>query len=78
MIDQIKITSALISVYSKDGIEEIAKTLEAHNVHIYSTGGTYDFLKSKGIRVVRLWERGINSGDAKKTLISVCNQGAIQ
>ncbi|MEI7492376.1 MAG: bifunctional phosphoribosylaminoimidazolecarboxamide formyltransferase/IMP cyclohydrolase [Bacteroidota bacterium] len=49
MIDQIKITSALISVYSKDGIEEIAKILESHNVRIYSTGGTYDFLLGKGI-----------------------------
>ena len=56
MIDQIKITSALISVYSKDGIEEIAKTLEAHNVHIYSTGGTYDFLKSKGIQATSIEE----------------------
>ena len=56
MIDQIKITSALISVYSKDGIEEIAKKLEAHNVHIYSTGGTYDFLKSKGIQATSIEE----------------------
>ena len=56
MIDQIKITSALISVYSKDGIEEIAKPLETHNVHIYSTGGTYDFLKSKGIQATSIEE----------------------
>ena len=56
MIDQIKITSALISVYSKEGIEGIAKTLEAHNVHIYSTGGTYDFLKSKGIQATSIEE----------------------
>ena len=56
MIDQIKITSALISVYSKDGIEEIAKTLETHNVHIYSTGGTYDFLRSKGIQATSIEE----------------------
>ena len=56
MIDQIKITSALISVYSKDGIEEIAKTLLSHNVHLYSTGGTYDFLKSKGLPATSIEE----------------------
>jgi len=56
MIDQIKITSALISVYSKEGIEEIAKTLKAHNVSIYSTGGTYDFLKGKGIPATSIEE----------------------
>jgi len=56
MIDQIKITSALISVYSKEGIEDIARTLESHNVHLYSTGGTYDFLKSKGILATSIEE----------------------
>jgi len=56
MIDQIKITSALISVYSKEGIEEIAKMLSEHNVHIYSTGGTYDFLKLKGIAATSIEE----------------------
>jgi len=56
MIDQIKITSALISVFSKDGIEEIARKLATHNVHIYSTGGTYDFLISKGIAATSVEE----------------------
>ena len=49
MTDQVKIKTALISVYSKDGIEEMAKLLEKLNVTILSTGGTYDFLRSKGI-----------------------------
>jgi phosphoribosylaminoimidazolecarboxamide formyltransferase/IMP cyclohydrolase len=49
MTDQIKIKSALISVYSKEGIEELARKLEELNILIYSTGGTYDFLKGKGI-----------------------------
>ena len=56
MIDQIKITSALISVFSKDGIEEIARKLATRNVHIYSTGGTYDFLLSKGIAATSVEE----------------------
>ncbi len=49
MNDQIKIKSALISVYDKERIEELALKLTALNVQIISTGGTYEFLKSKGI-----------------------------
>ncbi len=49
MTDQIKIKSALISVFDKEGIEELARKLESFGIQIISTGGTYDFLKSKGI-----------------------------
>lgn len=52
MNDQVKIKSALISVYSKDGIEEMARALEALGVRIYSTGGTCDFLLEKGIHAI--------------------------
>ena len=45
----LKIKSALISVYSKDGIEELARNLVAFGIRIFSTGGTFDFLVSKGI-----------------------------
>jgi len=51
MIDQIKIKTALISVYCKDRIEEIVRTLEKFNVQLISTGGTYEFLRQKGIGV---------------------------
>ncbi len=44
-----KIRSALISVYYKDGLEEIARELHRLGVDIYSTGGTYDFITSLGI-----------------------------
>lgn len=47
-----KIQSALISVYHKDGIENIARLMHANNVVIYSTGGTQSFLEDKGIPVV--------------------------
>jgi phosphoribosylaminoimidazolecarboxamide formyltransferase/IMP cyclohydrolase len=50
MNDLIKIKSALISVYSKDGIEELARKIESFGIQIISTGGTYDFLLSKGIQ----------------------------
>jgi phosphoribosylaminoimidazolecarboxamide formyltransferase/IMP cyclohydrolase len=44
-----RIKSALISVFSKEGIEPIILQLNKLNVIIYSTGGTYDFIKSMGI-----------------------------
>jgi phosphoribosylaminoimidazolecarboxamide formyltransferase / IMP cyclohydrolase len=56
MVNQVKIKSALISVYSKDGIAELATLLEKLNVTILSTGGTYDFLKSKGIAATPIEE----------------------
>lgn len=46
------IQSALISVFDKDGLEPIVRKLHAHNVTIYSTGGTEDFIKNLGIPVV--------------------------
>lgn len=47
-----KIQSALISVFSKDGLEPIVKKLHELNVTLYSTGGTEDFIKALGIPVV--------------------------
>jgi phosphoribosylaminoimidazolecarboxamide formyltransferase / IMP cyclohydrolase len=44
-----KIKSALISVYYKDGLEELLKTLNDHYVVIYSTGGTKDFIEKLNI-----------------------------
>ena len=47
-----KITSALISVFSKDGLEPIVKKLNEQNVKIYSTGGTEKFINDLGIQVI--------------------------
>lgn len=47
-----KIQSALISVFYKDGLEPLAKTLHQLNVTIYSTGGTQKFLEDLGIPCV--------------------------
>ena len=44
------ISSALISVFSKDGLEPIVKKLNALGVTIYSTGGTKKFINDKQIR----------------------------
>ena len=46
------IRSALISVYHKDHIDDIARKLNALGVIIYSTGGTYDFIRSLGIEAL--------------------------
>lgn len=45
-----KISSALISVYYKDGLEEIVTLLNSLGIKIYSTGGTYDFITRLGIK----------------------------
>lgn len=46
-----KINSALISVYSKDGLDDIVKELNAQGVTIYSTGGTQKYIEHLGIAV---------------------------
>ena len=47
-----KIQSALISVFYKDGLEPLARTLHQLNITIYSTGGTQKFLEDLGIPCV--------------------------
>jgi phosphoribosylaminoimidazolecarboxamide formyltransferase / IMP cyclohydrolase len=47
-----KITSALISVFYKDGLDIIAKQLQKQGATIYSTGGTQAYLEKLGIEVV--------------------------
>lgn len=47
-----KISSALISVFDKEGLEPIVKKLHEQGVTFYSTGGTEAFIKDLGIPVV--------------------------
>ncbi|WP_343487973.1 bifunctional phosphoribosylaminoimidazolecarboxamide formyltransferase/IMP cyclohydrolase [Allomuricauda sp. d1] len=47
-----KATSALISVFHKDGLEPIVKKLAELGTTIYSTGGTEKFIKDLGINVI--------------------------
>ncbi|MFC5047362.1 bifunctional phosphoribosylaminoimidazolecarboxamide formyltransferase/IMP cyclohydrolase [Aquimarina hainanensis] len=44
--------SALISVFSKDGLEPIVKKLDELGITIYSTGGTEKFIKDLNIDVI--------------------------
>ncbi len=47
-----RIKSALISVFYKDGLEDIVRALDAQGVTIYSTGGTYKFIHDLGIEPI--------------------------
>ncbi|MDC6389155.1 bifunctional phosphoribosylaminoimidazolecarboxamide formyltransferase/IMP cyclohydrolase [Maribacter sp. PR1] len=47
-----KASSALISVFHKDGLEPIVKKFEELGITIYSTGGTEKFIKDLGIEVI--------------------------
>ncbi|GIR81688.1 MAG: hypothetical protein CM15mP83_4140 [Flavobacteriaceae bacterium] len=54
MQDTIRVSSALISVFDKDGLEPIVEKLNQLGVTIYSTGGTADYIDSLGIEVIRV------------------------
>ena len=45
------ISSAIISVFHKEGLDPIVKALHEKGVAIYSTGGTQTFIESLGIPV---------------------------
>ena len=49
MAETRKIKRALVSVFHKDGLEEILRTLHAEGVELLSTGGTQSFIESLGI-----------------------------
>ena len=51
MSNKIKIKKALISVFDKTNILEISQFLISQNIEIYSSGGTYKFLKANNIKV---------------------------
>jgi phosphoribosylaminoimidazolecarboxamide formyltransferase/IMP cyclohydrolase len=49
-MSDIKIKSAFVSVFYKDGLEAIVKRLDSLGVSIVSTGGSYEFITGKGIK----------------------------
>ncbi len=51
-----KASSALVSVFHKDGLEPIVKKLDELGVTLYSTGGTEKFITDLGIAVVPVEE----------------------
>ncbi|MDE0770928.1 MAG: bifunctional phosphoribosylaminoimidazolecarboxamide formyltransferase/IMP cyclohydrolase [Salibacteraceae bacterium] len=53
-MEERKIKNALISVFSKDGLEPIVRKLKDLGVNIYSTGGTQTFIEDLGVTVNRV------------------------
>ena len=51
MSEQKQIKTALISVFSKDGLDELVLALSQHDVQIISTGGTQKYIESLGVSV---------------------------
>src|SRR3989339_575917 len=49
-----KINSALVSVFNKDGLDEIIKLLHKHKIKIISTGGTAEFIRKMKIPVTEV------------------------
>lgn len=49
-----RIESALISVFSKEGVEPIVRKLCSLGVKLYSTGGTADFIEGLGVECTRI------------------------
>lgn len=49
-----RIQSALISVYYKEGLEQIVRLLDELKIKIYSTGGTFSFISDLGIRAEKV------------------------
>lgn len=43
-----KIKTALISVYNKEGLMPMVKKMASLGIKIYSTGGTYDYIRAEG------------------------------
>ncbi len=56
MESTIKIKTALISVYHKDGLDELVKMMHNNGINIISTGGTQAFIEALGVPVTAVEE----------------------
>ncbi len=67
-----KIENVLISLFNKEGIEELIKVLKEHNINIYATTSTKKYIEEKGFDNIKSTEEitGISSilGGRVKTL----------
>ena len=53
MVATKRIKRALVSVFHKDGLDEILKKLHNEGVSFVSTGGTQSFIESLGLQIGR-------------------------
>ena len=63
-VTQIPIRRALISVYDKTGLEELACGLHAAGVEIVSTGNTAARITAAGVRALKQAQSGEESEEA--------------
>jgi len=49
-----RINSVLISVFNKSGLEDLIKLFKLKETIVYSTGGTWSFLKDKGLDPIKV------------------------
>ena len=54
-----RIRRALVSVFHKDGLDEILRLLHEQGVELLSTGGTQAFIESLGIPCRNLASQGV-------------------
>jgi len=54
MEDLRKIKSVLISVFNKTGLDKIVRVLYDYNITIFSTGGTFDYIETLGIKAQKV------------------------
>ena len=76
----IKIRTALISVFDKTGVLDLAKNLAKNEVQIISSGGTAKYLKENNIKVTEVSEyTGFNEilDGRVKTLHPKINEGIL-
>ncbi|MBW9144260.1 bifunctional phosphoribosylaminoimidazolecarboxamide formyltransferase/IMP cyclohydrolase [Clostridium sp. CM027] len=74
------IKTALISVFDKENILELATSLQKNGVEIISTGGTFNYLKENGIKVSEISDvTGFEEilGGRVKTLHPVIHSGIL-
>lgn len=43
-----KVKNALISVFYKDGLNKVLEVLNRYDINLFSTGGTFDYIKQQG------------------------------
>ena len=53
---ELKIGSALVSVYEKEGLESLLATLKTLGVELISTGGTWDYISGLGYQATKVEE----------------------
>ena len=46
--------TALVSVFSKEGLDELVSTLREYDIEIFSTGGTHSYIENLGIPVKKV------------------------